>query len=65
MIQAVLAIEDRRFYDHPGVDPIGIVGAVFSNIFGNKAYLRGRQHAHAAARQEHVPDAGEDRRSAR
>jgi penicillin-binding protein 1B len=39
MIQAVLAIEDRRFYDHPGIDPIGIAGAVFRNIFGNKAYL--------------------------
>jgi penicillin-binding protein 1B len=39
MIQAVLAIEDRRFYDHPGVDPIGIAGAIFRNVFGNKAYL--------------------------
>ena len=39
MIQAVLAIEDRRFYDHPGIDPIGIGGAIFSNVFGNKAYL--------------------------
>jgi len=39
MVEAVLAIEDRRFYDHPGVDPIGIAGAVFRNIFGNKAYL--------------------------
>ena len=39
MIQAVLAIEDRRFYDHSGVDPIGIAGAVFRNIFGSKAYL--------------------------
>lgn len=39
MIEAVLAIEDRRFYDHPGIDPIGIAGAVFRNIFGNKAYL--------------------------
>ena len=28
--QAVLAIEDRRFYDHPGVDPIGMGGAVLS-----------------------------------
>ena len=34
MVQAVLAIEDRRFYDHPGVDPIGIVGAVLSNLRG-------------------------------
>jgi penicillin-binding protein 1B len=39
MVQAVLAIEDRRFYDHPGVDPIGIAGAAFRNIFGRKAYL--------------------------
>ena len=39
MIQAVLAIEDRRFYDHPGIDPIGIAGAIFRNVFGNKAYL--------------------------
>jgi penicillin-binding protein 1B len=39
MIEAVLAIEDRRFYEHPGVDPIGIAGAIFRNIFGNKAYL--------------------------
>jgi penicillin-binding protein 1B len=39
MVEAVLAIEDRRFYDHPGIDPIGIAGAVFRNVFGNKAYL--------------------------
>ena len=30
--QAVLAIEDRRFYDHPGIDPIGMAGAVFSYL---------------------------------
>ena len=41
MTQAVLAIEDRRFYEHPGVDPIGIVGAVFSNIRGKRAYTAG------------------------
>ena len=41
MVQAVLAIEDRRFYDHPGIDPIGIAGAVFRNIFGDKSYLAG------------------------
>jgi penicillin-binding protein 1B len=39
MVEAVLAIEDRRFYEHPGIDPIGIAGAVFRNIFGTKAYL--------------------------
>jgi penicillin-binding protein 1B len=39
MIQAVLAIEDRRFYDHPGIDPIGIAGAIARNVFGDKPYL--------------------------
>jgi penicillin-binding protein 1B len=41
MIQAVLAIEDHRFYDHPGIDPIGTLGAVWSNTFGDKPYLAG------------------------
>jgi penicillin-binding protein 1B len=41
MIQAVLAIEDHRFYDHPGIDPIGTMGAVWSNIFDDKPYLAG------------------------
>src|SRR5690554_3880879 len=29
--QAVLAIEDRRFYSHPGIDPIGLVRAAVVN----------------------------------
>ncbi len=41
MQEAVLAIEDRRFYYHPGVDPIRIVGALVSNTFGDKGYLSG------------------------
>jgi penicillin-binding protein 1B len=41
MVQAVLAIEDRRFYDHPGVDPIGILGAMFSYATGRRGYLAG------------------------
>jgi penicillin-binding protein 1B len=39
--QAVLAIEDQRFYEHPGIDPIGIGGAVFSYAIGRRAYLAG------------------------
>lgn len=39
--QAVLAIEDHRFYDHPGVDVIGSAGAVMTNLFGDKEYLVG------------------------
>jgi penicillin-binding protein 1A len=30
--QAVIATEDRRFYDHPGIDPIGIARALVTNI---------------------------------
>jgi penicillin-binding protein 1B len=41
MINAVLAIEDQRFYEHPGVDIIGTAGALWRNMFGNKAYLAG------------------------
>lgn len=41
VIQAVLAIEDRRFYSHPGVDVIRTVGALVTNIRGDKKYLVG------------------------
>ncbi|MBF9233238.1 transglycosylase domain-containing protein [Microvirga alba] len=30
--KAFVAIEDRRFYDHYGIDPVGIARAVFRNI---------------------------------
>lgn len=32
LIRAVLAIEDRRFYDHGGFDPLGILRAMIHNI---------------------------------
>jgi hypothetical protein len=41
MIDAVIAIEDRRFFEHPGVDPIGAIGALITNLRGKKAYLAG------------------------
>ncbi len=41
MVQAVLAIEDRRYYSHPGIDPIRMVGALFTNVFGDRPYLEG------------------------
>ncbi len=41
MQEAVLAIEDRRFYYHPGVDPIRMIGALATNVFGDRPYLVG------------------------
>ena len=31
-IDAVLAVEDKRFYSHPGIDPIAIGRALFNDI---------------------------------
>lgn len=38
---AVVSIEDRRFYKHHGVDTIRILGAATSNIFGRSAGMQG------------------------
>jgi penicillin-binding protein 1B len=40
LVKAVLAIEDRRFFSHPGLDPLGIVGAAIKNIRA-ESYVRG------------------------
>jgi penicillin-binding protein 1B len=42
MQQAVLAIEDRRFYAHPGIDPISVVSAVITNLRADRRYPVGR-----------------------
>src|SRR5690606_24695749 len=34
--QAVLAVEDRRFYEHAGVDPWGILRAMVSNVMAGE-----------------------------
>src|SRR6478672_6246062 len=36
MVNAVLAIEDRRFYEHPGIDPIAITGVAFGTLLGRR-----------------------------
>ena len=38
--QAVIAIEDRRFYSHFGVDPIGLARAMFTNLV-NQRWMQG------------------------
>lgn len=39
--QAVIAIEDRRFYSHFGIDPIGLGRAIFTNIVSGRAVQGG------------------------
>ncbi|MPY86588.1 MAG: PBP1A family penicillin-binding protein [Luteitalea sp.] len=41
MQQAVLAIEDRRFYSHPGLDVVRTIGAALTNVRGDRPYLVG------------------------
>ena len=38
---AVVSIEDRRFYKHHGVDPIRIFGAAASNVLGRSSGMQG------------------------
>ena len=41
MVKAVIAIEDHRFYDHPGVDLIGTTRAIVTNLLGSRKYAGG------------------------
>ena len=34
--EAVMAIEDRRFYSHYGIDPIGLARAMLANVVGGR-----------------------------
>jgi penicillin-binding protein 1B len=41
LVKAVLAIEDRRFFSHPGLDPIRLVGAAIRNVRSDSAIPQG------------------------
>ena len=58
---AFVAVEDHRFYSHPGVDPIALGRAVVRNL-RSSGTVEGRQHADAAARADAVPVEPEDLR---
>ena len=36
LVQAILAVEDHRFFDHPGLDLLGIARALWNNATGNR-----------------------------
>ena len=52
---AVIAAEDRNFFEHGGVDPIGIARAAWADI-RNKGVEAGWLDDHPAVRQEDLPD---------
>ena len=58
--KAFVAIEDRRFYDHFGIDPMGIARAVYRNL-AHKRRPAGRLDPDAAARQEPLSHPGAHR----
>ena len=62
--QAFLAIEDRRFYEHYGVDPIGHRARGRRPTSCAAASSQGGSTHHAAAREEPVSDAGAHARRA-
>jgi penicillin-binding protein 1B len=41
LVQAVIAIEDRRFYEHSGIDYVRILGALRNDIFHLHRYKEG------------------------
>jgi 1A family penicillin-binding protein len=51
LIQAILAIEDQRFYDHPGFDAFRIASAAWSNLRHRRAAQGGSTITQQLARQ--------------
>jgi len=41
LVQAVLSAEDRSFFDHNGIDPVGIGRALFQDVFGDSRSRQG------------------------
>ena len=51
VIHAVLAAEDKHFYTHPGIDPLGLMRAVLTNV---KNYGSGRRPVGASTITQQV-----------
>jgi penicillin-binding protein 1A len=62
--QAFIAIEDHRFYEHDGVDVVGVLGAIKDRMLGRNArgastitqQLVGNMHPDLVSRREHTLD---------
>jgi 1A family penicillin-binding protein len=57
LVQAVLAIEDQRFYDHSGVDIVRVAGAALNNVLEGRWAQGGSTLTQQLARQSFLtPD---------
>jgi penicillin-binding protein 1A len=57
LINAILAVEDQRFYEHGGVDVVRVVGAAVSNLRAGRAAQGGSTLTQQLARQSFLtPD---------
>jgi len=50
---ALLALEDRRFWDHPGVDPLAVGRALYSNLSSERRVSGASTLAMQVARMQH------------
>jgi penicillin-binding protein 1A len=57
LVQAILAIEDQRFYDHRGVDIVRVAGAALNNVLEGRLAQGGSTITQQLARQSFLtPD---------
>ncbi|MDO9460414.1 MAG: PBP1A family penicillin-binding protein [Alphaproteobacteria bacterium] len=50
LVQAVIATEDRRFYEHAGIDPYGLVRAMGANLWAGRVVQGGSTITQQAAK---------------
>jgi penicillin-binding protein 1C len=53
VVAATLAVEDRHFWRHPGVDPLAVVRALWGNLHGGRSVAGASTIAMQVARMQH------------
>ncbi len=59
MPNALIAIEDRRFYSHYGIDPLGLMRAAYANYTSGRVVQGGSTLTQQLAKKP-VPQPGAD-----
>ncbi len=52
-VTALIAFEDKRFFYHPGIDPVGMIRAIFTNIKNKKVVSGGSTITMQVMRMSH------------